>query len=188
MSSSWQPAFSSLDDSLTLLSASLEQLKAAIPVDVPAFVEQLSMAAESAQNLRSFVASVLPDASWQSRDELDALLGKAQRISYSRSRLEALASELERGGIVHRRALRVNQLNQLRDQAINQLRSQAGTGGELPTLPGPEASQWIEWACGLKEPDDAEPLQTLRDSFAHLDTFVANLEPCMWRIQIDTSV
>jgi len=32
----------------------------------------------------------------------------------------------------------------------------------------------------LKEPEDAESLQTLRNGFAHLDDFVANLELSMW--------
>ncbi|MGB8769019.1 MAG: TonB family protein, partial [Candidatus Korobacteraceae bacterium] len=52
--------------------------------------------------------------------------------------------------------------------------------GAPQTLPGPEAAQWIEWACGLQEPQDAESLQTLRNGFVHLDDFVANLEPNMW--------
>jgi hypothetical protein len=81
---------------------------------------------------------------------------------------------------VHRRALRVNQLNQLRGQAINELRSQAESEGTPPTLPGPEADQWITWACGLKEPEDGGSLQTLRNGFADLDDFVVNLEPDMW--------
>jgi len=76
--------------------------------------------------------------------------------------------------------LRLYQLNQLRDQAIKELRSLAGTEEAPQTLPGPEANQWIEWACGLKEPEDAEFLQTLRNGFVHLDDFVANLEPGMW--------
>ncbi len=81
---------------------------------------------------------------------------------------------------MHRRAFRVDQLNHLRDLAINELRSQAGLEGTPQTLPGPEANQWIEWACGLKEPEDAESLQTLRHGFKHLEDFVAHLEPEMW--------
>ena len=52
-----------------------------------------------------------------------------------------------------------------------------------PTLPGPEADQWIQWACSLKEPEDTEPLQILRNSFAQLDAFVAHLEPDMWLVE-----
>jgi hypothetical protein len=132
------------------------------------------------------VSSELPEASWQNREELDALIEKIQKsleanaVERLRYRLLALATELERGSIVHRRALRVNQLNQLRDQAISELRFQAGVEGAPQTLPGPEADQWVERACGLQEPEDAESLQTLGNGFAHLDDFVANLEPDMW--------
>jgi hypothetical protein len=164
----------SLDDSLTLLCETLGKLKAANPVDITEVIEQLKMAEESARMVHALVS------------ELDALIEEihksleARTLEQLRSRLLDLATELERGNIVHRRAPRVNELNQLRDQAINELRSQAKVEGAPQTLPGPEADRWIEWACGLKEPEDAESLQTLRNGFAHLDDFVANLEPNMW--------
>jgi hypothetical protein len=186
MSSLWHSTRASLDDSLALLYESLGKLKAAKSVDIAEVIAQLTMATESARNLSALVSSELPEVSWQNREELDALIEKIQKsleakaLEQLRSRLLALATELERGSIVHRRALRVNQLNQLRDQAISELRSQSGVEGAPQTLPGPEADQWVEWACGLQEPDDAESLQTLRNGFAHLDDFVANLEPDMW--------
>src|SRR5271165_4662965 len=186
MSSSSPSPLASLDDSLTLPRESLGKLRAAKPVEMAEVIAQLNMAAESAGIVRAWVSSVLPEASWQNRQELDALLAEIQKILEARalqqlrSRVLALATELERGSIVHRRALRINELNQLRDQAINELRSQASLEGAPPTLPGPEAEQWVEWACGLKEPEDAESLQTLRNGFAHLDDFVANLELNMW--------
>jgi hypothetical protein len=55
-------------------------------------------------------------------------------------------------------------------------------------LPGPEADEWIEWACRLQEPEDSEHLQALRTRFAHLDDFVANLEPNMWTAKKETPV
>lgn len=186
MSSLWQSARASLDDSLVRISESMENLKAARSIDVAEVVEQLAQAAEAAQGLRSAVASALPQASWHTREELDALLAQVQRISVARSRLLALAKELERGNIVHRRALRVDHLNQLRDQAINELRTQADAGAALPTLPGPEADRWVEWACALKEPEDAEALEALQSGFGHLDNFVANLETGMWVVQTET--
>jgi protein TonB len=179
-------ALASLDDSLALLHKRLGQLEAAKPVDLPEVIEQLKMAAESARIARQLIWSELPQASWQNRTQLDAHIARIQDIQAARaleqlrSRLLALATELERGSIVHRRALRVNELNRLREQAINELRSQAALDGAPQTLPGPQAGQWIEWACGLQEPQDAESLQNIRDGFAHLDDFVANLEPNMW--------
>ncbi len=186
MSSFCPPVLKSLDDSLALLCESLGNLKAAKSVNIAEAIEQLKMAAESAQTVREFLSSELPEASWQNRQELDALVEKVQQslrartLGQLRSRLLALATELERGSIVHRRAHRVNELNQLRDQAINELRSRAALEGAPQNLPGPPADQWIAWACSLKEPQDAESLQTLRNRFAHLDDFVANLEPNMW--------
>ena len=195
MSSLWTSTITSLDDSLALLGTSLEKLKAAVSVDITEGTEQLKTATESARNLRALVLSELPEASWQNREELNALLEKIQKrieartLEQLRSRLLALATELERGSIVHRRTLRVNQLNQLRDQAINELRSQARLEAGAPqALPGPEADEWIDWACGLQEPEDAESLQTLRNGFARLDDFVANLEPNMWIAKRQTPV
>lgn len=194
MISLWPSTISSLNDSLAMLSDSVEKLKAAKSVDITEVTEQLKMAAESARNLRALVLAELPEAAWHSRQELDALLEtiekrvEARQIEQLRNRLLGLAAELERGTIVHRRAVRVNQLNQLRDQAIGELRSQAGVKGAPQPLPGPDSDEWLEWACGLKEPDDAESLQTIRNGFVHLDEFVANLEPDMWTVKTETPV
>jgi hypothetical protein len=194
MSSLWPSTIASLNDTLTLLGESVEKLKAAKPVDIAEVIEELKMAAESARNLRALVLAELPEAAWQSRRELDALLEtiekrvEARQIEQLRKRLLGLAAELERGSIVHRRAVRVNQLNQLRNQAINELQAQAAVKGTPQPLPGPDSDEWLEWACGLKEPDDAESLQTIRNGFAHLDEFVANLEPDMWVVKTETPV
>jgi hypothetical protein len=188
MSTTWQPICASLDDSLALVSDSFGRLKAAQTVDVKELVEQLTVASDAARNLNSFVASVLPTAVWRNREDLDSILAQIDRIMGARSRLLNLATELQRGVIVHRRALRVAQMNQFREQAIDELQAQANTVGAPPTLPGPEAERWIEWACALKEPEDAEALQVLRHGFVHLDDFIANLEPHMWVVGATTPV
>ena len=186
-SSLWPSAVSSLDDSLALYRESLGKLKAATPVDVNEVIEQLELVTEFAADLRSLIATEIPGASWKNRAELDALVdeeirksAEAEELEERRSLLLALASELERGSIVHRRAIRVEELNQLRGQAVSDLRSRAAMDGLPNRLPGPEAREWVAWACGLQEPGDAESLQTLREGFAHLDEFIANLEPNMW--------
>ncbi len=110
------------------------------------------MAAESARMVRELVWSEMPGASWESREELDVLVDRIQKelaakaLEQKRSRLLALASELERGIIVHRRTHRVQELIQLREQAISELRSQAGLES-APPLPGPQAEQWIAMGC-----------------------------------------
>ena len=183
------PSFSAivtLESALALLSESLENLRAAGSIEVAQLGEQVRMAAESAGKVRESVLSKTPEASPQSRQELDALVEKiretleARRVEQQQSRLLALAAELECGTVVHRRALRVSEVNQLREQAVAELRAHAQSEAP-PTLPGPTAAQWVEWACGLQEPHDAECLQLLQSGFARLDHFVANLEPNSWR-------
>lgn len=188
MVSLWPSTINSLNDSLAALHGSLGKIKAAKSIDVAEVIEQLRAAAESSRNLRALVLSELPDASWQSRDELDALVEEiskrieARNQEQKRQRLSAMAEELERGTIVHRRTARQTQLQQMRDQAVKELRSQAALTGP-PTMPGPEADEWIEWACKLKEPEDSDSLQSLRNTFPRLDEFIANLEPDMWTVK-----
>lgn len=185
MSSSWNVSRTSLDNSLNVLSTSLEKLKAAQPLDIPSIVDNLTIAAESARNLRAYVQSELPEANWTNRTELDALLAKIEGLQRNRAiervrtRLLALAAELGNGQIVHRRAARVDQLNQLRSEAIEGLRLKAVE--PLPQeLPGPQTEIWIDWACALKEPEDSEALGTLCNSFPPLYEFVVNLDRSMW--------
>ena len=186
MSSLWPDALKSLNDSVAPLSENLAKLAAAKPVDIEEIIAQVKAANESARAVRERLSSELPEASWASCEELEALIDEAQRsflaktTEQRRARLLAVAKELERGTIVHRRAHRLEELNQLRDQAVNELQSLAALGEVIHDLPGPQAAQWIEWACGLKEPQDAESLEVLRSGFAHLDNFVANLEASMW--------
>ena len=186
MSSSWPSALASLDDSLSLPYASVGELKAAKSVDVEEVIQQLKAAAESGRELRTLILSELPAATWENREELGALIEEIQKRQYARNleqlraRLLELASELEGGEIVHRRALRVQEVNQLRDQAIKELRTKALE--ETPkSLPGPDAGEWIQWACRLQEPDDTESVEDLRNGFPQLDDFITNLEPDMWR-------
>jgi flagellar biosynthesis/type III secretory pathway chaperone len=176
----WPHTHESLDNSLALFAAGLKKLKAAQSVDIAEVVDQLRTAAEAARNLRSLVLSAKPDSSWHSREEFDELVARVQKISEDCARLQALAMELEAGAIVHRRALRVEQVNHLREEAISELRSHAQPGGEPPTLPGPETDHWVKWACALKEPEDASALQGLRSAFPAVDDFIANLEPDMF--------
>jgi hypothetical protein len=190
ISSAWPSALAalaSLDDSLALYRESLQKLSAADSLDIAEVIEQFEMAAESARNLRALISSERPEASWQNREELDALIGEeirksleARDLEQRRFRLLALATELERGSIARRRAQRANQLNQLREQAVSELRSTAAADGAPQILPGPESEEWIAWACGLQEPEDAESLQTLREGFPHLDEFVADLDSSLW--------
>jgi len=179
MSSMWPSALASLDESLAELDGSLQLLEAARPVDLPHVIERLKMAVESSQHVRTLALSDVPDAKWDDREDL-VVLFEARDLERRREQLSALADELERGNVVHRRAARVAQLTQLRGKAVEELRSLAAAEKAPPALPGPDAPHWIDWACNLKEPDDTASLQSLRAGFSRLDEFVASLEPGMW--------
>lgn len=74
MTSMWPSAVASLDDSLALLDESLRKLQAANAVDIADILEQFKVAADSARNLHAMISAELPEASWQNRRELDALI------------------------------------------------------------------------------------------------------------------
>ena len=78
MSSLPPSALASLDDALVLPLESVEQLRAAHSIDIAEIIRELETAAESAPGLRAMVLAELPEASWQNRAELDALLHEIQ--------------------------------------------------------------------------------------------------------------
>lgn len=191
MSSTWQEARTCLDDSLVLPFETCEKLKAAGTIELKEVINQLKLAAESAEKLRSFVSAELPNSSWRSRQELDSLcetMDKEIQARLLRYKLLDLITELERGRVVHRRTARVEQVNQFRDAAIKELQVKAAVRGRPAPLPGPEATQWVDWACGLEEPGDVESLKILRSSFPCLDDFVSHLEPGMWQVEATPEV
>lgn len=179
MSSMLATALAALDDSLAALDATMQQFEAATPVNLVQAGDRLNAAAESAHKIRTFVLSQMPEADWQDREELCALL-EGIDVQRRRSQLLALAAELESGNITHRRATRVAQLTELRSEAVEELRSLAAAEKAPPSLLGPEADHWVQWACALQEPDDTASLRGLRAGFPRLDEFVAALEPGMW--------
>ena len=69
------PSIAALDDSLAKAYESLRKLEAAESIDIEETIDQLKAAAISARKLRAIVSSELPNASWDSREELDALVG-----------------------------------------------------------------------------------------------------------------
>ena len=68
------PSIASLDESLAKAYESLRQLEAANSIDIEGTINELKAAAKSARELRVMVSSELPNASWENREELDALI------------------------------------------------------------------------------------------------------------------
>jgi len=81
MTSLWSCAVASLDDALALLLENVGKLEAAQSADVEEILEQLKMATDSARVVRELVSSQLPDASWQDRAQLDALIAQEMQKS-----------------------------------------------------------------------------------------------------------
>lgn len=79
MSSLTPSALASLDDALVLPFESVEYLRAGKSIDLAEIIQELETAAESGQALRALVSAEFPEASWQSRAELEALLEKTQQ-------------------------------------------------------------------------------------------------------------
>ena len=69
-------------------------------------------------------------------------------------------------------------MNQLREQAVTELRAPAHRKRRQHYLPGSAAMG--RGACGLQEPHDAE-CSSFKVGLHRLDHFVANLEPNSWR-------
>ena len=75
MTSLCPSALASLDESLEPVYEGLRQLEAAKFVDLAELIKQFKAAEGSARNLRAVVSAELPNASWENREELDALIG-----------------------------------------------------------------------------------------------------------------
>jgi hypothetical protein len=64
----------SLDDSLALAYESLRKLETGESVDLTEVIRQFQDAESAAQKLRLLISSQHPHASWENRDELEALI------------------------------------------------------------------------------------------------------------------
>lgn len=157
----------------------------ACALEEPEDAKALEILRSSFPTLDDFVSHLEPGM-WQVEPMPETAAPKTERARFDnvqkdlRERLRTLAAELERGSIVHHRAVRVSQLNQLRDDAVKELRNQANATGMPAPLPGPAVDEWVEWAYSLREPEDTEAVESIRNGFPHLDDFVAHLEPNMW--------
>ncbi len=84
MNSPCPSALAYLDDSLAVAYESLRKLEVAESIDVAEIIRQVEAAAASAHRVRTLVSSELPYASWDNREELDALIGDNQEKCISK--------------------------------------------------------------------------------------------------------
>ena len=78
---------------------------------------------------------------------------------------------MDAGSLKHRFESRAAALNSLRLQAVRELRIAGTLYEQEKELPGPNASEWVHWACNLREENDASIFADLRRDFPALERF-----------------
>jgi hypothetical protein len=186
MSSPFWSALGKLDGSLHAIQSQVDALRAGLEIDDAKLSQSLMHARRDVALLRNLIRSERPDAKWNARTELDMLIhdleidAQQRRNEQRRMRLLDLADEFEAGIARHRSESRTTSLNRLRMDAIEQLRAAATVPEQQKELPGPAASEWLHWACNLRDKDDATIIDDLRRRFPALEAFAAEMEGRYW--------
>jgi hypothetical protein len=186
MASPVSSALAQLDGSLQALQSQIDRLQAALEVEDDPLRHSLTEACQKAAMLCDLVRAERPDADWADRPALDQIIHDLERATEEkrnqqrREKVLELADELAEGSLQHRSAARAAALNALRLQAVEELRKEAAGEG-VKELPGPNASEWLRWACSLQDGADAPVLEPLRRDFPALERLSGELEERYWR-------
>jgi hypothetical protein len=186
MGSLFRSALAKLDDSVQNLEYQLGCLRGGLDVTDDQLWQALTDANQSAATLRGMILADRPDADWNDRGSLEILIqhleweAQAKRDEQRRKRLFELAGELDAGSLKHRFESRAAALNSLRLQAVRELRIAGTLYEQEKELPGPNASEWVHWACNLREENDASIFADLRRDFPALERFAGEMEESYW--------
>jgi TonB family protein len=186
MSSPISSALAKLDGSLQAVQSQIESLRAGLEVNDSQLSYGLADARQNAVIVRDLIRAERSDASWNDRGTLEHLIHELEIAAYERfneqrrMKLLQLGDEFDAGAVRHRSEARTAALNNLRQEAIHELRAQAAIPEQEKELPGPDASQWLHWACNLQEEKDADALASLRTDFPALDHFAGEMEESYW--------
>lgn len=186
MSSPFSSALAQLDSNLQAIQRQVDRLQAGLLINEEQLGEALEEACHHSASLRELIRAENPDADWKNRDDLDQLIhgleiaAAARRNQQRRNRLLELAMELDAGAIKHRFESRTATLNELRRDAVKELRTEAALPEQTRQLPGPEAYAWLSWACTLDDEKDAVVLANLRRDFPALERFTAEMDESYW--------
>lgn len=186
MSSAFSSALAKLDSSLEAVQLQVDCLRAGLEVNDDQLRQSLTDARQQAAALREMIRAERPDATWVDRKALEQLLqeleiaAKARGNQQRRTKLQQLANELDAGRVKHRFDTRSSALNALRLEAVEELRTQAALSEEVKELPGPDAGEWLHWACSLEDGSDAAILAELRRDFPALERFAGEVEESYW--------
>ena len=186
MSSLLWSALEKLDASVQNIQSQVGWLRAALEIDENQLSHSLTEARHNVAMLRDLVRAERPDATWSDRADLEMLIhelelaAQARRNQQRRTKLLELAAELEAGRVKHRFEARSSALNTLRVEAVKQLRTEAARSDQEKELPGPDAGEWVHWACNLQESTDSMTLTELHRDFPALDRFAGEMEESYW--------
>ena len=187
MASPWQSGLAKLDDSLQPLRSQIDRLYAGLETSDTELFHSLEEAQRSAAALHDLILAERPDLNWSDRESLEAAIQQLEAAAHERvnqqrrNKLLDLANELEGGTVKHRVEARTAALNALRLEAVGELRAAAGISEQEHELPGPEASEWLQWVSGLEEDKDAETFTYLRQNYANLERFAGELDERYWK-------
>ncbi|MBS1802280.1 MAG: hypothetical protein JST28_02880 [Acidobacteria bacterium] len=170
----------SLAEQAKLCHEKIDQLEAAQNLNRGEIIGEVGKLLDLCQNLRDAVLSEDNTANWKTKSELTALVSRLDDAAAKRRRYLELAQVLATGTISHRRERTRQERLALRDTAVNEL-MEISERSAPPELPGPEAENWLEWACSLEDDTNDAELHQLKSGFPRLDDFVRQLEIEGWR-------
>ena len=169
----------SLSEQAKLCHEKIDQLEAAQSLNRGEVLGEVGKLLDACQHLRDAILSEDNTASWKTKSELSALVSRLDDAAAKRRSYLELAQFLAIGTISHRRERTRQERLALRDAAVNEL-MEISERQTPPELPGPEAENWLEWACSLEDETNDAELQQLKNGFPRLDDFVRQLEIDWW--------
>jgi hypothetical protein len=158
----------------------IDQLEAAQSLNRGEIIAEVGKLLDLCQNVRDAILSEGNTAAWKTKSELIALVSRLDDAAVKRRRYLELAQFLATGTVSHRRDRTRQERLALRDVAVAEL-MEISERQTPPELPGPEAENWLEWACSLEDETNDAELQQLKSGFPRLDDFVRQLEIDWWR-------
>ena len=157
----------------------IDQLEAAQSLNRGEIIAEIGKLLDLCQNLRDAILSEDNTAAWKTKSELTALVSRLDDAAAKRRSYLELAQFLAMGTISHRRERTRQERLALRDAAVAEL-MEISERQTPPELPGPEAENWLPWACSLEDDINDAELQQLKAGFPRLDDFVRQLEIDWW--------
>lgn len=177
---------SDLDSNVEAVESQLDRLYAALPVNEERLVQSFQTANRQATILSQQIEAERAGARWNDRASLEHLIQELKAAAEEkvnqkrRARLLDLANELDAGRVKHRLEARTALLNNLRSQAVDELRTKAALPEQAKELPGPAAHEWLFWAFDLQDGNDDTLLAELRSDLPALERFTAEMEATYW--------